>query len=88
MTICQELGNGTVEQTQCRNVTIIRDHNHYLSTKTATGFNSGLYKISQVVEIERDGSETVYRLVPEFDIVYTNSPIVTIHALITTNSSE
>ena len=62
--------------------------NHYLSTKTATGFKSGLYTISEVVEIERDGSETVHRLVPEFDIIYTNPTIVTIHPSDTTNSSE
>ena len=87
LTICQKQGNDTLAQPQCRNVTIRRDQNHYSSNKTVTGFNSGLYTISQVTEIEKDGSETV---VPEFDStvsVYTHPPTVTVHT-IRTNSSE
>ena len=37
-----------------------------LVNKKVIGFKPGVYTISGVVEIERDGSETVLRLVPEF----------------------
>ena len=90
LTICQEIDNGTTsfEQTPCRNVTIARDQNHRLSTKTLTGFTFGLsVTIRQVIEIERDGSETAHRFLPDFDIV---PPIVPVHASTTTDldSSE
>lgn len=93
LTVCQEQGYGTLQQQQCRNVTITRNQNHYLSTKKVNGFNSGLELytiISEITEIERDGSETVHRFVPEFDTnVYTDPPmIVTMHTSATTNSSK
>jgi hypothetical protein len=88
--VCQEQGYGTVQQPQCRNITITRNQNHHLSTKTVNGFNSGLYTIiSEITEIERDGSETVHSFVPEFDTVYTDPPmIVTMHTSATTNLSK
>ena len=85
LTTCQEvaMGNGTVKQTQCRNITILRDQNQSLSTQTVNGFgHAELYTIIQVVEIERDGSEITHQLIPELDIsnVHTDpSLIVTTH---------
>ena len=89
LTVCQILGYGRAQQPQCRNVTITRDQTRHLSTKTENGFDSGLYTIiSKVIEIERDGSETVHRFVPEIDIVYTDSPIFTMHTSATTTNSS
>ena len=86
------MDNGTVKQTQCRNITILRDQNQSLSTQTVNGFgHAGLYTIIQVVEIERDGSETTHQLIPELDIsnVYTDpSFIVTTHTSFPTDLSS
>ena len=85
LTVChdpQDLSNAVFEE-QCMNVTIRRDQNHRLSTKRVIGFKPGVYTISGVVEIERDGSETVLRSVPEF--VYAQPPTMTTY---TTNSSK
>ena len=71
-------------------MTITRDQTHHLSTKAENGFDSRLYTIiSEIIEIERDGSETVHGFVPEIDTVYTDPPIVIIHTSATTiNTSE
>ena len=73
------MGNGTVALTQCRNIIILRDQNQSLSTQTVNGFNARLYTFIQVVEIERDGSETTHRLIPELDtnILYID-PAITV----------
>ena len=95
LTTCQEvaMGNGAVKQTQCRNITILRDQNQSLSTQIINGFgHAGLYTIIQVVEIERDGSETTHQLIPELDIsnIYYTDPslIVTTHTSFPTDLSS
>ena len=90
LTVCQTPDYGRAQQPQCRNVTITRDQTRHISTKAENGFDSRLYTIvSEIIEIERDGSETVHGFVPEIDTVYTDPPIVTIRTSATTiNTSE
>ena len=85
VTVCEQL-NGVVIQQSCTNVSIARDPNQQISTRTIIDFISGptMYMITEVAEIESDGTVTVLTHAADVKTIPFYQP-TTVHAT-TTNS--